>query len=119
MRTVASTFMFRLRSVLVGRLRGVLVGRLPVGREPRRRPLGILAISAVAALMLLATLGLSIVMSRRSAMSTALVDHTMRVKVAVANLLETFFEAETGERGYPFRRGQQAASPASAPSVCA
>ncbi|HXX70575.1 MAG TPA: CHASE3 domain-containing protein [Polyangiaceae bacterium] len=93
---------------------------LPAGKEQRRLPFGILAIFSVAALMLVATLGLSIVMSSRFAKSTARVDHTMSVKVAAAALLETFFEAESGQRGYvltgrpeylePYRRARSVAA---------
>jgi signal transduction histidine kinase len=66
----------------------------------RKRPFALVAVSAVAALLLVATLGLSIYMSRQSASSSARVDHTMLVKVAVAQLLGTLFEAEAGQRGY-------------------
>lgn len=90
-RPVASTLMATQRDVRVG-------PRL--GRERYRSPLALIAVSAVAASMLVATLGLSFVMSRRFATSTALVDHTVQVKLAVADLRETFFEAEAGQRGY-------------------
>jgi signal transduction histidine kinase len=66
----------------------------------RKRPLALVAVSIVAALLLVAALGLSIFTSRRLASSSARVDHTMLVKVAVAQLLGTLFEAEAGQRGY-------------------
>lgn len=72
----------------------------PLMHLQRKRPLAFIAISLVAALLLVATLGLSIVMSRRFAASSALVDHTMSVRMAAADLLETLFEAQSGQRGY-------------------
>jgi len=66
----------------------------------RKRPFALVAASIVAALLLVTALGLSIFTSRQLASSNARVDHTMLVKVAVAQLLGTLFEAEAGERGY-------------------
>lgn len=99
-----------------GRVRAALPLRR---RNHKKPPLGALAISAAAGVTLVATLALSIVMLRRFETSTALVHHTMLVKVAVADLLETFFQAETGQRGYvltgraeylqPYERAQSVA----------
>jgi signal transduction histidine kinase len=66
----------------------------------RKRSIGLLVFSVATASLLAAMLGLSIFTSERLAWSSARVDQTMLVKVAVGELLRTLFEAEAGQRRY-------------------
>ncbi len=67
--------------------------------QPKRSSAPV-ALSAVATVLLVGTLGLSTFTARRVTASSARVDHTMLVKIAVSDLLVALFEAETGQRGY-------------------